>query len=150
MNSDGDKLYTKLVTFNEIYVIQTFFIWNHLKAKKRYIVQLSVFGIQIWYINYFAPTAMRYDCCSIVLLNFEIVVYFRKMKKKSLALHRTHYIRSGLRTMLGRIQQKYQSMAQTDAQHHHHYSRSSPRWTSWCTALGKKSSNIWEQSWHGF
>jgi hypothetical protein len=27
----------------------------------------------------FAPTAMRYDVCSLVLLNFETVVYFRKM-----------------------------------------------------------------------
>ena len=31
MDSDGDKIYTKIIDLNEIYnfVIQTFFIWNH-------------------------------------------------------------------------------------------------------------------------
>jgi hypothetical protein len=49
MNSDGYKLYTKLLAFDEIYnfVVQTCFIWSHLDAKKRYTIQISVFGIQI-------------------------------------------------------------------------------------------------------
>ena len=31
MDSDGDKIYTKIIDLDEIYnfVIQTFFIWNH-------------------------------------------------------------------------------------------------------------------------
>jgi hypothetical protein len=36
MNSDGDKFYTKLVAFHEIYnfVFQTCFIWSHFAAQK--------------------------------------------------------------------------------------------------------------------
>jgi small nuclear ribonucleoprotein (snRNP)-like protein len=36
MNSDGDKLYTKLVAFDEIYnfVLQTFFIRSHREDQK--------------------------------------------------------------------------------------------------------------------
>jgi hypothetical protein len=33
---------------------------------------------------HFVPTAMGYDSCNIVLLNFETVVYFCKMKKNKL------------------------------------------------------------------
>ena len=35
MNSDGAKLYMKIVDLNEIYnfVIQIFFIWSHLGAQ---------------------------------------------------------------------------------------------------------------------
>ena len=31
MDSDGDKIYTKIIDLDEMYnfVIQTFFIWNH-------------------------------------------------------------------------------------------------------------------------
>ena len=31
MDSDGDKIYTKIIDLDEIYnfAIQTFFIWNH-------------------------------------------------------------------------------------------------------------------------
>jgi hypothetical protein len=37
MNSDGDKLYMKLVAFDEIYnfVVQTLFIWSHFETKKK-------------------------------------------------------------------------------------------------------------------
>jgi hypothetical protein len=43
MNSGEDKLYTKLVTFDEIYnfVVQTFFIWSHLVAQKIDILSTS-------------------------------------------------------------------------------------------------------------
>jgi hypothetical protein len=36
MNSDEDKLYMKLVPFDEIYnfLVQTLFIWSHLEAQK--------------------------------------------------------------------------------------------------------------------
>jgi hypothetical protein len=36
MNLDGDKLYTKLIAFDEIYnfIVQFFFIWSHLGAQK--------------------------------------------------------------------------------------------------------------------
>jgi hypothetical protein len=36
MDSDEDKLYMKLVAFDEIYnfVVQILFIWNHLRAQK--------------------------------------------------------------------------------------------------------------------
>jgi hypothetical protein len=36
MNSDEDKIYTKIVAFGEIYnfVVQTFFIWSHLWTQK--------------------------------------------------------------------------------------------------------------------
>jgi len=35
MNSDGDKLYMRIVDLDEIYnfVVQTFFIWSHLSAQ---------------------------------------------------------------------------------------------------------------------
>ena len=35
MNSDGDKLYMKIVDLDEIYnfVVQTFFSWSHLGAQ---------------------------------------------------------------------------------------------------------------------
>ena len=35
MNSDGDKLYMKIVELDEIYkfVVQIFFIWSHLGAQ---------------------------------------------------------------------------------------------------------------------
>jgi hypothetical protein len=47
MNSDEDKLYTKLVAFNEIYnfIVQTFFTWSHLGAEKGYTVQISVYQL---------------------------------------------------------------------------------------------------------
>ena len=34
MDSDGDKIYTKIIDLDEIYnfVIQTFFIWNHFSV----------------------------------------------------------------------------------------------------------------------
>jgi hypothetical protein len=40
MNSDGDKLCTKLVAFDEIYnfVVQTFFIGSHLEAQTIHIL----------------------------------------------------------------------------------------------------------------
>jgi hypothetical protein len=36
MNSDGDEIYTGIVAFGEIYnfVVQTFFIWSHLRTQK--------------------------------------------------------------------------------------------------------------------
>jgi hypothetical protein len=36
MDSDGDKIYTKLIAFDEIYnfVVQIFFISSHLGAQK--------------------------------------------------------------------------------------------------------------------
>jgi hypothetical protein len=50
MNSDGDKLYAELVVFDEIYnfIVQTFFIWSHIRLKKWYIVYITAFNIQIW------------------------------------------------------------------------------------------------------
>jgi hypothetical protein len=35
MNSDGDKLYMKIVAFDKIYnfVVQTFFVWSHLQTQ---------------------------------------------------------------------------------------------------------------------
>ena len=35
MNSDGDKLYMKIVDLDEIYnfIVQIFFIWSHLGAQ---------------------------------------------------------------------------------------------------------------------
>jgi hypothetical protein len=45
MNSDEDKFCMELVVFDEVYnfVVQTFFIWSHLGAKKWYTVEISVF-----------------------------------------------------------------------------------------------------------
>jgi hypothetical protein len=59
MNSDGDKIYMKIVAFDEIYnfVLSTFFIWSHLVAKKRYTTQISIFGIQIWVVYHFFPAS---------------------------------------------------------------------------------------------
>jgi hypothetical protein len=59
MNSDGDKIYMKIVAFDEIYnfVVWTFFIWSHLVAKKRYTTQISIFGIQIWVVYHFFPAS---------------------------------------------------------------------------------------------
>jgi hypothetical protein len=38
MDSDGDKIYIKIVVFDEIYnfVVKAFFIWRHPVEKKRY------------------------------------------------------------------------------------------------------------------
>jgi hypothetical protein len=59
INSDGDKLYTKLVAFDEIYnfVLQTFF---HLKSswgsKNWYIIQMQIPKTKIWKIyQFFRP-----------------------------------------------------------------------------------------------
>jgi hypothetical protein len=74
MNLDGDKLYTKLVGFDEIYIfeIQTFFIWSHLEAQK-----INIYGPPR-----FAPTAMGHRGSRLVLLNFEMTIYFCKMNKE--------------------------------------------------------------------
>jgi hypothetical protein len=48
MNSDGDKLYMKLVAFDEIYNFVLIFSFEVvLGLKKGYIVQISIIGIQI-------------------------------------------------------------------------------------------------------
>jgi hypothetical protein len=43
MNSDDDKIYIKIVVFDEIYkfVVHFFSIWNHLKAQKYDILHRS-------------------------------------------------------------------------------------------------------------
>jgi hypothetical protein len=45
MNSDRDKIYMKIVASNEVYnfVVQTFFILNHLEAGKNDILPRSGF-----------------------------------------------------------------------------------------------------------
>jgi hypothetical protein len=49
MNSDEDKIYTKIVSFDEIYnfVVQTFFIWSHLVKKTIYYPDLN-FSASRW------------------------------------------------------------------------------------------------------
>jgi hypothetical protein len=46
-DSDEDKIYTKIVTFDEIYnfVVQTFFIWNHLWTQKINVLSISQFMV---------------------------------------------------------------------------------------------------------
>jgi hypothetical protein len=59
MYSDGDEIYTKIVAFDDIYnfVVQTFFIWSHLRIQKVDI--LSGSGYRKLrsgpYINFFSP-----------------------------------------------------------------------------------------------
>jgi hypothetical protein len=50
MNSDGDKLYMKFVSFDEIYnfAVQTFFHVKSSWAKKVDILSRFFFGIHIW------------------------------------------------------------------------------------------------------
>jgi hypothetical protein len=45
MNSDENKIYMKIVAFDEIYnfVVQTFFIWSHLETQKIDILSRSGF-----------------------------------------------------------------------------------------------------------
>jgi hypothetical protein len=48
MNSDEDKIYIKIVVFDEIYnfVVNAFFIWRHPVEKKRY--NLNFFSVSRW------------------------------------------------------------------------------------------------------
>jgi hypothetical protein len=79
MNSDGDKLYTKLVDFDEIYnfVVQSFFIWSHLGDQKIDIMGHDGCSATVpnrrgpWR---FANTAMDHDGGRLVLLNFETMI----------------------------------------------------------------------------
>jgi hypothetical protein len=50
MNSDRNKLYTKLITFDEVYnfVVQTFFISNQLRAQIIDIPSRSIPKTEIW------------------------------------------------------------------------------------------------------
>jgi hypothetical protein len=47
MNSDRDEIYTKIVAFDDIYnfVIQSFFIWSHLRTQKVDIRSRSQFRV---------------------------------------------------------------------------------------------------------
>jgi hypothetical protein len=89
MNSDGDKIYMKIVAFDEIYnfVLSTFFIWSHLVAKKTiYYPDLNFRYPNLGSISFFSGLKMTFrypDLGSIWFFPFSSWVQMKKNELQS-------------------------------------------------------------------
>jgi hypothetical protein len=89
MNSDGDKIYMKIVAFDEIYnfVVSTFFIWSHLVAKKTiYYPDLNFRYPDLGSISFFSGLKMTFrypDLGSIWFFPFSSWVQMKKSELQS-------------------------------------------------------------------